>query len=117
MKFETKFPEGFPEIGDVIRFTCKPLTPSSSEHLTVEQITGREIWSTVEVLIMGRLFDAATGIHYLVTADDCYKNICNSGGWESQGWILFPQQISRHNFRFQEYRTKINELKIVRKHN
>jgi hypothetical protein len=119
MKFATRFPRGFPEVGDVIKFTCtaKPIPGA----MAVEQIIKKfRTPSTVEVLVIGRQFDEATGIHYLVTADDNFRHICNDDGWESQGSLLTTNRSSEEAIRggqkFMEYRTRIHELEIVRKH-
>jgi hypothetical protein len=87
MKFETRFPKGFPEVGDVIRFTCMATTNVSVGSVTASQIEGRKIRSTVEAMVIARCFDEGTGLHYLTTSDDSHKHICNIDGWESDGFI------------------------------
>ena len=121
MKYETQFPRGFPEVGDVIRFTCHSLTPASSGFVTAEQITRRKMWSTVEVLVVGRDFDEATELHYIHTSDDLHKHIHKEeGDWLSEGWRLteseHPQGTAQPLLHFEKYRTEIHELKVVRKH-
>jgi len=118
MEFETQFPKGFPEVGDVIRFTCN--AQKTSGGVTAKQVTGRKHFSTVEVIVVGREFDEATGSYYLITSDDAYKNIVKEDGWGSQGWIPKseegPQKTAQNVIQFEEYRTDIHQLKIVRKH-
>jgi hypothetical protein len=117
MKFETPFPKNFPEVGDVIRFTCTIKT-IHSYGVTAEQIDGRKLYSTVEVLIVGRHFDEATGLHYLVTSDNYFLHICKCDGWESEGRILIDNRDPKEpqGMHFEPHRTKIHALRVVRKH-
>ena len=47
MKFETPFPKNFPEIGDIIRFTCTIKRSHTAGFVTAEQITGEDVRITL----------------------------------------------------------------------
>ena len=104
-----------------LRLIMKALALGTFIGNNVEEITGEKTSSTVEVLVVGRNFDEATGVHFLVTSDDAFRHVCKMGGsWESEGWILVRDESSPTdkpaNLYFEEHRTDIHQLKVVRRH-
>jgi len=120
MKHETKFPRGFPAVGDVIRFTCSSVSEPKGS-VTAEDITGRKHYSTVEAIVVSREYDEATDMFYLTTSNEAHKNIHKEGDeWLSDGFLRAEDRSSEKArrsglLREEEYRARIHELKVVRR--